>query len=257
MSAIGTGYDLSASQYSPDGRIFQVEYAKKAVDNSGTIIAIRCKDGVVIAVEKFLPSKLYEETTNIRLFSIGRHISCACAGFLTDGHALVEQARVIAEDFRQDHGYLVPINYLKDRLGHYMAAYTCSSAVRPYGAYITLAAYDPKEGPQLYSVDPAGTAVGFFVLAVGKGKQTAKAELEKLKYSNMTCRELVKEAARIIHVVHEQSKDKAFKLELSWIGEHTKGLHQLVPDTIYAEAEQYAKDALAHHDSSDEEMART
>lgn len=83
MSAIGTGYDLSASQYSPDGRVFQVEYAKKAVDNSGNIIAIRGKDGIIIATEKFLISKLYEPVSNPRLFSVGEHISCGVAGFLS------------------------------------------------------------------------------------------------------------------------------------------------------------------------------
>lgn len=256
MSAIGTGYDLSASQYSPDGRVFQVEYARKAVDNSGTIIALKGKDGVVIAVEKFILSKLYQATTNTRLFSIGRHISCGVAGFMPDAHALVQQARKTAEEFRNDHGYLVPVEYLKDRLGHYVAAYTCSSAVRPFGACLILASYDKQDGPQLFSVDPSGAAVGYYAVAEGKGKQAAKAELEKVKYTTMTCRELVKEAARIINVVHDELKDKAFKLELSWIGEHTNGIHQVVPDDLFQEAEQYARDAIAQNDSSDEEMAR-
>lgn len=253
MSAIGTGYDLSASQYSPDGRVFQVEYAKKAVDNSGNIISIRGKDGVVIATEKFLISKLYEPTSNTRIFSVGEHISCGVAGFYPDAYALVEQCRSYAQEFRMDHGYPIPINILKDRLGSYVGAYTCSSAVRPFGASILLAAYDNE--PQLYMVDPSGAAVGYFYIAAGKGKQAAKAELEKLNCSNMTCRELVRDAARIIYAVHDEVKDKTFRLELSWIGEHTKGEHQLVPDDIYREAEQHAKDSIAD-DSSDEEMAR-
>ena len=61
MSSIGTGYDLSASQFSPDGRVFQIEYANKAVENSGTAVGIRGKDGVVFAVEKIVTSKLYEK----------------------------------------------------------------------------------------------------------------------------------------------------------------------------------------------------
>lgn len=252
MSAIGTGYDLSASQYSPDGRVFQVEYAKKAVDNSGNVIAIRGKDGVVIATEKFLISKLYETTSNTRVFSVGTHISCGVAGFYPDAKALVEQARSYAEEFRNDHGYPIPINTLKDRLGAYVGAYTCSSAVRPFGASLVLASHD--EEALLYLVEPSGSAVGYYYIAAGKGKQAAKAELEKLDYANLTCRELVKEAARIIYAVHDDVKDKAFRLELAWVGEHTKGQHQLVPDDIYKEAEQFAKDSIAD-DSSDEEMA--
>jgi 20S proteasome subunit alpha 7 len=250
MSAIGTGYDLSASQYSPDGRVFQIEYAKKAVDSSGNVIAIKGKDGVVIASEKYVISKLYEATSNSRLFSIANHISCGVVGFYPDAKALVEQGRSYAEEFYNDHGYPIPVTTLKDRLGAYVGAYTCSSAVRPFGATLILAAFDGV--PLLYTVDPDGSAVGYHYVAAGKGKQAAKAELEKL--GNMTCRELVKEAARIIYMIHDEVKDKAFRLELSWIGEFTKGEHQLVPEDVYKEAEQYAKDAN-RDDSSDEEMA--
>lgn len=253
MSAIGTGYDLSASQYSPDGRVFQVEYAKKAVDNSGNIIAIRGKDGVVIATEKFFMSKLYEPVSNPRLFSIDEHISCGVVGFYPDAKALVQQGRSYAEEFRNDHGYAIPISTLKDRLGSYVGAYTCSSAVRPFGASLILGSFDEK--PQLFMVEPSGSAVGFFYIAAGKGKQAAKAELEKLNCSTMTCRELIKEAARIIYQVHDEVKDKAFRLELAWIGEFTNGQHKFVPEDIYKDAEQYAKDSIAE-DSSDEEMAQ-
>lgn len=65
MTSIGTGYDVSASQISPDGRVFQIEYAMKAVENSGTAIALRGKDGVVFAVEKLVTSKLYEKVTSV------------------------------------------------------------------------------------------------------------------------------------------------------------------------------------------------
>lgn len=252
MSAIGTGYDLSASQYSPDGRVFQVEYAKKAVDNSSNIIAIKGKDGVVMASEKIVLSKLYEPNSNPRLFSIGTHVSCGVCGFYPDCKALVDQCRSYAEEFYNDHGYPMPIKTLKDRLGAYSGAYTCSSAVRPFGASLLLASYD--ETPDLYMVDPSGAAVGYYYIAAGKAKQAAKAELEKLNSSTMTCRELVKEAARIIYVVHDEVKDKSFRLELSWIGEFSNGEHQLVPEDVYKEAEQYAKDSTAD-DSSDEEMA--
>lgn len=252
MSAIGTGYDLSASQYSPDGRVFQVEYANKSVDNSGNVIAIKGKDGVVIATEKFLISKLYEPSSNSRIFSIGEHISCGVAGFYPDAKALVDQARTYAEEFRYDHGYPMPLKSLKDKIGAYVSAYTCSSAVRPFGASLVMASYDKE--PEIYMIEPSGSAVGYLYVASGKGKQAAKAELEKIKYSTMSCQELVREAARIIYAVHDEVKDKAFKLELAWIGEHTNGQHQLVPEAIYKDADQFARNSL-NDDSSDEEMA--
>lgn len=67
-------YDLSASQFSPDGKVFQVEYAQKAVENSGTVIGLRCEEGVVLAVEKLVTSKLYEPGANKRIFNIDKHI---------------------------------------------------------------------------------------------------------------------------------------------------------------------------------------
>lgn len=251
MSAIGTGYDLSASQYSPDGRVFQVEYAKVSVDNSGNIVAIRGKDGVVFATEKLIMSKLYLQTSNPRLFSIGKHVSCGVAGFYPDAKALVDQARDYAREFHQEHGHPIPIETLKNRLGSYVFAYTCSSAVRPFGSSLLLASYEDE--PQLFMVDPSGGAVGYHYIAAGKGKQAAKAELEKLEASKMTCSQLIKEAARIIYKVHDDVKDKSFRLELSWIGSFTNGQHRLVPEDVYREAEQYAKDSIAE-DSSDEEM---
>lgn len=78
MASQGTGYDLSASTYSPDGRIFQIEYAQKAVENAGTVIGIKCKDGIVLAVEKLVNTKLLVKGTNRRILNIDRH-----AGFVS------------------------------------------------------------------------------------------------------------------------------------------------------------------------------
>ena len=93
MSTIGAGYDQLASQFSPDGRVFQIEYAGKAVENSGTTVAIRGKDGVVFAVEKIVTSKLYEKGANRRIFNIDTHIGMASAGLVTDARQLASIAR--------------------------------------------------------------------------------------------------------------------------------------------------------------------
>merc|ERR1712070_177808 len=90
MSSIGTGYDLSTTTFSPDGRVFQVEYAGKAVDSSGTVVALRCKDGVVFGVEKLIKEKLWEPTTNTQLFTVDRHIGIASNGILTDARDVVD-----------------------------------------------------------------------------------------------------------------------------------------------------------------------
>ncbi|RWS04622.1 Proteasome subunit alpha type-3-like protein [Dinothrombium tinctorium] len=251
MSAIGTGYDLSASQFSPDGRVFQVEYAQKAVENSGTAIALRAKDGVVFAVEKLVTSKLYETGANKRIFNIDRHIGCAVAGLLADARAIVNVANDEAKDYRSQYGTEIPLKYLKDRVAMYMHAYTLYSALRPFGASLLLGSWDKFEGPQLYCLDPSGLSYGYFGISIGKAKQSAKTEIEKISLKDKTCSELIKEAAKIIYIVHDEIKDKSFELELSWVSEATNGRHECVPQEVFDEAEKFAKDALKHDSDSD------
>merc|ERR1712004_728164 len=93
---------LSASQFSPDGRVFQIEYANKAVENSGTCLGIRGKDGVVFACEKIVVSKLYEAGANRRITNIDTHVGMAAAGLVTDARQLAEIARDEAGTYRSE-----------------------------------------------------------------------------------------------------------------------------------------------------------
>jgi len=243
MTSIGTGYDLSASTYSPDGRIFQVEYANKAVENSGTAIGLRVKDGIVLAVEKMVHSKLLVPGANRRIQIIDRHIGMATAGLLADGRQLGNRARDEASNHRDTYRSPPPVKVISDRLGLYAQVFTLYSSVRPFGCSTILGGVD-KDGPALYVVEPSGVFYGYHGAAVGKGRQLAKTEMEKLKLSELTTREAVIEAARIIYLVHEDAKEKEFELEMSWIGDETDGLLLPVPKDLHAEAEQKAKDAV-------------
>ncbi|KAJ3174111.1 hypothetical protein HDU88_000079 [Geranomyces variabilis] len=249
MTSIGTGYDLSASTYSPDGRIFQVEYASKAVENSGTCLGFRCKDGVVLAVEKLVQSKLLVPGSNKRIATADRHIGIATAGLLADTRHLVNRAREEAQNYRDLYRAPIPAKMIADRLGQYVQAYTLYSSVRPFGVSTILATVD-KTGPQMYMIEPSGIYYGFYGCAIGKGRQVAKTEIEKLKLAEMTCREVVKDAARIIHLVHDDVKDKDFELEMSWILDSTM-THEFVPKDVADEAEQLAKASL--NDDMDED----
>ncbi|KAH9973088.1 20S proteasome subunit [Lactifluus volemus] len=211
MTSIGTGYDLSASTYSPDGRIFQVEYASKAVDNSGTSIGLRVKDGVVLAVEKLVHSKLLVPGANRRIQTVDQHIGLASSGLLADGRHLANRARDEAANYRDNYREPGPLKALADRIGLYVQAYTLYSSVRPFGCSTILGGID-KNGPSIYVIEPSGV---FY-----------------LKLSELTTREAVFEAARIIHLVHDDAKEKEFELEMSWIGDETNGRHVPVPRTF-------------------------
>jgi 20S proteasome subunit alpha 7 len=250
MSSIGTGYDLSATTYSPDGRVFQVEYAAKAVENSGTALGLRVKDGVVLAAEKLLVSKMLVPGTNRRIHTVDRHCGLASSGLVADGRQLVNRGRAEATSYREFYGIDIPGKILCDRLSQFVQLHTLYGSVRPFGTSIILGCVD-KNGPQLFMIEPSGVSWGYFGVAVGKGARTAKTEIEKLKLSEMTVREAVKEAAKIIYSVHDDSKDKPFELELSWVCEETGNLHKFVPKDLQEEAENYAKKAL----EEDEDMS--
>ncbi|TFY72745.1 hypothetical protein EVG20_g279 [Dentipellis fragilis] len=243
MTSIGTGYDLSASTYSPDGRIFQIEYANKAVENSGTAIGLRVKDGIILAVEKLVHSKLLVPGANRRIQTIDRHIGVATAGLLADGRHIANRARSDAASFRDLRDSPASLKWLADQIGMYMQAYTLYSSVRPFGASAIVGAVD-KDGPSLYVVEPSGVYYGYHGAAIGKGRQLAKTELEKLKLSELTTREAAIEAARIIYLVHDDTKEKEFELELSWVSPETEGRHVPVPADLLEEAERKAKEAL-------------
>ncbi|KAJ8663241.1 hypothetical protein O0I10_001418 [Lichtheimia ornata] len=247
MTSIGTGYDLAVSTYSPDGRVFQVEYANKAVDNSGTAVGLRVKDGVVLAVEKLVQSKLLVPGANRRIQSADLHIGLASAGLIADGRHLVKRARDEASAWRDIYRQPIPGKTIADRLGQYVSAYTLYSSVRPFGCATILGAVSDGE-PTLYMIEPSGVYWGYHGCAAGKGKSVAKTEIEKLDLENMTVREAVNAITRIIYTCHDDAKDKEFELELSWICAESKYKHQFVPADIQREAERMAKESM------DEEM---
>lgn len=102
----------------------------------------------------------------------------------------------------------------------------------------------------MYLVEPSGLSYSYFGWAIGKGRQAAKTEIEKVsKLSEKPCTELLKEATRILYMIRDQTKDKNVVLDMCWVGKHTGGKAQLVPADKQEEAETYAKEKLNEEDS--------
>ena len=112
--------------------------------------------------------------------------------------------------------------------------------------------YDKKMGSSLYMMEPSGVSWGYNGCAIGKARQEAKTEIEKLNLKELSLREAVNEAAKIIYKCHDETKDKHFVLELSWIGEDTNGRHELVPEDVKTRAEENARAALESDDDDDD-----
>lgn len=258
MSSIGTGYDFLTSTYSPDGRVFQVEYAHKAVDKSGTVVGLRVKDGVVFGVEKLIKENLWEPTCNSRVFTVDRHIGMAAGGLLTDARDIVNFARGEAQNYRSFYQEIIPNQVITERVSNHVQYSTLFSGLRPLGASVIIGSYSKREGPKMTMVEPSGLSFGYFGVAIGKAKMNANTTIERLELEKMTAREAVKEIAKIIYANHDDMKDKLFYLEMSWVCEETEGKHQLVPRELVTEAEELAKkalkeDAFSDDDSEDEE----
>lgn len=253
MAGTGAGYDLDVTTYSPDGRVFQVEYAGKAVENSGTSVAICCKDGIVFASEKFLLSKMLVPGTSKRIFPVHRHAGMVVAGMLPDARQIVNRARSEATQYMNAYNEEMPPEILAERLGLFMHAYTCYGSVRPFGCAVLMGNVDKEtKKPSVFCVEPTGMAFKYVGTAVGKGKQAAKTEIEKMYANNpeLTCEQALLQVAKIIHKVHDE-KDKDFELEMSWICPASNYQHAQVTAQKVKAAEDEAKRILEAEQEDD------
>lgn len=261
MASSGAGYDYSASTFSPDGRIFQVEYASKAVENAGTVIGIKAKDGVVMGVSKPILHKMVVPSTGSykRIHNIDTHAGIASTGFLPDARVLVSRAIDEAVDWKDIYGVKIPPKVLADRLGVYVHYFTLTGAYRPFGAACVLGGYDADvQECNLYMVEPNGVACSYYGVAAGKGKQAAKTELEKLQLHREPCSsaDAVKNIAKILTMLHQENKDnegKPLEMEISWICEASGWKHVGVPKNIIAEASAWAKQQLEEEEEEEDE----
>ncbi|RLN52820.1 hypothetical protein BBJ29_000770 [Phytophthora kernoviae] len=258
LERTGAGYDYSAGTFSPEGRIFQVEYARKAVENSGTTIGIKCTDGIIMGVEKTLLSKMLVPGTHRRIYAIDRHIGLSMAGLVADGRQLVNRAREEALNYKKNYGCSIPPHLLSERMGQFVHYYTLYGSIRPFGTAIMLAGYDQDEKKtSLYMVEPSGVTYSYRGCALGKGQQSAKTEIEKYKIFDMTCREAMKYVAKILNTLHDEVRHP-FELELSWICAESNWQHHLVPDNLRDEVNEWAvqsikEDEMADDDDDDDE----
>lgn len=213
---------------------------------------MRVKDGVVFAVEKLFSSSLLVVGSDRRIFPLDKHLGMTASGLVGDIRHLFNRARAEAEAYKANYAVPISVKLEADRVAAYAAAYTLYGGVRPFGATVLIGGID-REGPQLYMVDPAGVTWGYFGAATGKARQAAKTEIEKLDLKTMDARTAVIEAAKIIHKVHDESKDKLFELELAWICPESKNMFQMVPKELFEEAQAIAIKAVKDAEEGDDE----
>lgn len=174
------GYDRQITIFSPEGRLYQVEYAFKATKSEGaTTIAVRGKDAAVVVTQKKVADKLVDPSSVTHMFRITPHIGCCVTGRLPDGRALIDRARHVAGKFGFENGYEIPVHYLAKRVADNSQLYTQSAGIRPLGVCAIFIAVDDETGPQVFKCDPAGAYGGFRACAAGEKEQEANTALEK------------------------------------------------------------------------------
>ncbi len=177
-------YDRAITVFSPDGRLFQVEYAREAVKRGTTTVGVKYKDGVVLVIDKRISSKLIEPTSIEKIFTIDFHVGCASSGLVADARVLVDRARLEAQMHRITYGEPVSIEVLVKRICDFKQNYTQYGGVRPFGTALLFAGTDDN-GVHLFETDPSGALMSYKAGAIGAGRSQVLATFEEKYEDNM------------------------------------------------------------------------
>ncbi len=174
-------YDRAITVFSPDGRLFQVEYAREAVRTGTPCVGLVTKDGVILAAHKRIGSSLIVAESHEKIFQIDKHIVAASSGLIADARKLVDFARLEAQRHRIVYGTEIPIETLAKKIGDQIQTFTQYAGVRPYGVSLLIAGMDGEF--KLFETDPSGALFEYKATGIGSGKKPVEDFFEK-EYSD-------------------------------------------------------------------------
>ncbi len=223
------GYDRAITVFTPDGRLLQVEYARKTVSQGTTAIGMVCKDGVVLITDKRVTEKLLVPTSIEKIHQIDTHIGATMSGLVSDGRVLIERAQDEAQKHRLTYGEPSDILSIVRSLCDYMQLYTQYGGMRPFGVSLLIAGVD--ERPKLYLTELSGVYFEYKATAIGEGSDTAIKMLETNYRESMTMEQGIKLGIRIIKKILGP-KFKNERLEVAIIPTETKKFKKLTQKEI-------------------------
>lgn len=181
-------YDRAITIFSPEGRLYQVEYALELVKRGAPIIGAACPEGVVLAANEVIESRLQDPQYSRKIFQLDDHIGLAIAGLSSDARLLISQARVYCQSNKLLYDEPLDIEVLTRRIGDIIQMYTQHGGVRPFGVSFIFGGVD-LAGEQVFSLDPSGTYKGYKAIAIGRKSDEINALLEKKYRDGMALKE--------------------------------------------------------------------
>ena len=229
-------YDRGITIFSPDGRLYQVEYAREAVKRGTASIGVRTPEGVVLCVDKRIRSPLMERDSVEKIHKADDHIGIASAGHVADARQLIDFARERAQVNQLRYGEPIGIETLTKEVTDYIQQYTQVGGARPFGVALIIAGIADGE-PTLYETDPSGTPYGWKALAVGADRGEIRERLEEEYGEDLSLEDGIRLATEALASVNEDELAPE-GIGLATIDAETETFHQL----DYDEKESYLDD---------------
>jgi proteasome alpha subunit len=209
-------YDRAITVFSPDGRLFQVEYAREAVKRGTTTVGLKFKDGVVLIVDKRIASRLMEPKSIEKIFKIDGHIGCATSGLVADARILVDQARVIAQINKITYDEEMSVEELVKRICDYKQNYTQYGGVRPFGTALLVAGVD-EHGEHLFETDPSGALVSYKAGSIGAGRNAVMEVFEEEYQEGMAMEDAIVLGLKALKKATEEEKINPKAVEIGLV----------------------------------------
>lgn len=194
------GYDRAITMFSPDGRLLQVEYAKKTVKQGSTAIGITCKDGIVLCTDKRIVDKLVVPSSVEKIFKIDEHIATTASGILSDARILVERAQLKAQQHSVTYDSPIDVLSTVKDLCNLKQLTTQSGGLRPFGVSLLIAGID-NSTPKLFITDPTGIFFQYKAAVIGEGDAEVEELLNSDYSEDITIEDAIKLAIKALHKV--------------------------------------------------------
>lgn len=225
------GYDRSITMFSPDGRLLQVEYAKKSVKQAPTALAMACKDGVVFISDKYLISKLIVPEAVEKMFRVDDHVAVTAAGLIADARVLVDRTQVRAQQHRVTYDTGIDVLSVVKEIADLKQVCTQSAGLRPFGVSLLVGGVEEDGTVKLYLTEPYGLYFQYKAAAIGEGEAEVQAQLEKKYKASLTVQDGLKLGLQILKD-YLKSEFNVSRVDAAYINTETRRFTKLSDDEI-------------------------